>query len=60
MTPEWLVAFTRECGAEHIMFGTNYPGGDPVQYVRLMCELPLTDAEKEPVANGNAKRFLKH
>jgi predicted TIM-barrel fold metal-dependent hydrolase len=60
MTPEWLVAFIRDCGPEHVLFGTNYPGPDPVQYARLLRELPLTDAEKELVANGNAKRLIEH
>lgn len=56
---QWVVDFIRRCGAEHVMFGTNYPGGDPEQYTRLMQQLPLTDAEKEMVAAGNAKRFAK-
>lgn len=59
ITREWMVDFIRRCGAEHVMFGTNYPGGGPVEYVRLLKELPLTDAERELVASGNAKRFLK-
>lgn len=57
MTAEWLVQFIRRCGVDRIMFGTNYPGGDPVQYARLMRALPLTDTEKELVASRNAKRF---
>ena len=56
---QWFVDFIRRCGADRVMFGTNYPGGDPEQYTRLMQQLPLTDAEKEMVAAGNAKRFAK-
>ena len=59
ITREWIADFIRRCGAGHVMFGTNYPGGDPVQYARLLRELPLTDAEKELVASGNVKRFAK-
>jgi len=59
ITREWIVDFIRRCGPEHVMFGTNYPGGDPVEYARLLRELPLTDTERELVASGNAKRFLK-
>ena len=59
ITAEWLIAVIRDCGPEHVLFGTNYPGGDPVQYARLMRDLPLTDAEKELVANGNARRLLR-
>ncbi len=58
MTPEWLVGFIRDCGAEHVLFGTNYPGPDPAQYARLLRELPLSDHEKELVASGNARRFM--
>ncbi len=58
ITREWIAEFIRRCGAEHVMFGTNYPGGDPVEYARLLRELPLTDVELELVASGNAKRFL--
>lgn len=56
---QWVVDFIRRCGAEHVMFGTNYPGGDPVQYVKILRELALTDGELELVASGNAKRFAK-
>ena len=59
VTAEWLITIIRDCGPEHVLFGTNYPGGDPVQYARLMRDLPLTDAEKELVANGNARRLLR-
>ena len=59
LTDESLVAFIRECGAEHILFGTNYPLNDPAQYASIMRRLPLTDGEKELVAHGNAKRLLK-
>lgn len=58
LTAESLVEFIRQCGADHIMFGTNYPMGDLEQYARVMRSLPLTDEEKELVANGNAKTLL--
>ena len=59
LTDESLVAFIRQCGAEHILFGTNYPLNDPIQYATVMRRLALTDREKELIANGNAKRLLK-
>ena len=59
LTAEYFADFIRRCGAEHVLYGTNFPGGDPVEYAKLMRELPITDAEKELVANGNAKRLLK-
>ncbi|MGE3855569.1 MAG: amidohydrolase family protein [Dehalococcoidia bacterium] len=59
LTDESLVDFIRQCGAEHILFGTNYPLNSPQQYADVMRRLPLTDREKELVAHGNAKRLLK-
>jgi predicted TIM-barrel fold metal-dependent hydrolase len=54
-----MVEFIRKCGAEHILFGTNYPLNDPIQYAAVLRRLPLTDREKELIAHGNAKRLLK-
>ena len=59
LTDASLVDFIRRCGAEHILFGTNYPLNDPQQYADVMRRLPLTDNEKELIAHGNAKRLLK-
>jgi len=59
LTESGLVEFIRKCGAEHILFGTNFPLNDPLLYADVMRRLPLTDREKELVANGNAKRLLK-
>lgn len=59
LTDESLVDFIRNCGAEHILFGTNYPLNDPQLYADVMRRLPLTDTEKELIAHGNAKRLLK-
>lgn len=59
LTDASLVAFIRQCGAEHILFGTNYPLNDPLLYASVMRRLPLTDTEKELIAHGNAKRLLK-
>jgi predicted TIM-barrel fold metal-dependent hydrolase len=58
LTDESLVDFIRQCGAEHILFGTNYPLNSPQQYADVMRRLALTDREKELVAHGNAKRLL--
>ena len=59
LTLESLADLIRRCGAEHILFGTNYPLNDPILYARVMREIPISDREKELVANGNAKRILK-
>ena len=59
LNAEWFADYIRTCGAEHVMYGTNFPGGDPAEYATLMRNLPLNDHELELVANGNAKRFLR-
>ncbi len=59
LTPATLVDFIRRCGAEHIIFGTNYPMCDPVQFVEVLETLPLTGEELGLIASGNAKRILK-
>ncbi len=58
MTTEDMAQFIRKCGAEHILFGTNYPICDPVQFSDVLASLPLTSGEYELVASGNAKRIL--
>ena len=58
LSAQELADFVRQCGPEHIMFGTNFPMSDPEQYARVMRSLPLSDDEKEMVANGNAKKVL--
>jgi predicted TIM-barrel fold metal-dependent hydrolase len=59
MTSESMAALIRKCGADKVLFGTNYPAVSPVQFARVLRGLPLTGAEIEAVANGNAKRMLR-
>lgn len=45
-------------GAERMAFGTDYPMWDPVEERKRFDTLRLTDAQKEQIASGTAKRFL--
>ncbi|MBE6611210.1 MAG: amidohydrolase [Ruminococcaceae bacterium] len=45
-------------GHERILFGTDYPGVQPACDVAGILAEPLTDAEREAILAGNAKRLL--
>ena len=47
-----------EVGAERILFGTDYPIGNPSAYVHGVLGEKLSDREKELILSGNAKRLL--
>ena len=53
-----LVDLLRRVGAERVLFGTNYPLTDPVEYVERFRALPLTDRERELIGRGNAVRLV--
>lgn len=57
-TPDSFVDFLRRCGSEHILFGTNYPTHDPVQFRQVMDALPLTDEERKLIGRDNARRVI--
>ncbi len=48
----------RALGAERFLFGTDYPICNPLAYVKAVEYEPITDADKELVFSGNAKRLL--
>lgn len=48
-----------ECGVERFLFGSDYPVCTPSMFIGGILGDPLlTDAEKEAVMSGNAKRLL--
>ena len=51
-------ALMRAHGAERILFGSDSPWGDQADFVARMRALPLTDAERDLIFAGNAKRIL--
>ena len=51
---EWI----RKAGADKVIYGTNYPGSDPVKYLSKFKSLPLTSTEMEKIASGNLKGIL--
>jgi predicted TIM-barrel fold metal-dependent hydrolase len=55
---ERLVALIRRVGAERVLFGTNYPIADPVEYVDRFNALPLTSLERELIGRENASVLI--
>lgn len=49
----------RRLGPERVLFGTNYPIVDPVQYRERFDELGLSLAERDLVGAENARRVLR-
>ncbi len=53
-----LTEGVRAVGAERFLFGTDYPICTPLAYVSAVEYEPITDAAKELIFSGNAKRLL--
>ena len=52
------VKLIREIGIERVMFGTDYPWFHPLWDLKRFLKLDFSDAEKEALLGGNAKRIL--
>ena len=59
LSPEQIIAYIRAVGAKKVMFGSDYPGFDPQEYVRKINAFDLTDAEKSAIMGDNAARVFK-
>lgn len=57
--PAALRDLIRRLGPERVLFGTNYPIVDPVQYRERFDELGLSLAERDLVGAENARRVLR-
>lgn len=47
-----------QCGAERILFGTDYPIGGLELYITSILTEKITDRDRELIFNDNAKRLL--
>jgi len=52
------VQLIRRIGVERVMFGTDYPWFHPLWDLKRFLKLDFSDAEKEALLGGNAKRIL--
>jgi predicted TIM-barrel fold metal-dependent hydrolase len=57
-TPPFLDLFL-EIGAHRIMFSADYPYGSMLEARKFLDQLPLSPADKERIAHGNAERLLR-
>jgi len=48
-------------GADRILFSTDYPfdPSDPVAHARFLEEAPISPADREKIAHGNAERLFR-
>jgi len=45
-------------GIDNVMYGTDYPCWDPAHCLKLLDEIPLSDADKHKLFYANARRIL--
>jgi predicted TIM-barrel fold metal-dependent hydrolase len=55
---EETVTWLRRISIDRILFGTNYPMYDPLEYVEVMKALPLTDEERHKILSENFNRLV--
>lgn len=48
----------RRIGIDRVIFGTNYPMNDPVEYVKVIQAMPLTDEERSKILFRNAQGLI--
>ena len=48
-----------QVGADRILFSTDHPFGSMVQARAFLDQLPVSAADKERIAHGNAERLLR-
>lgn len=46
-------------GADHVLFGTDYPFEDMAVATEFLAVAPVSEAERAAVAHGNAERLLR-
>ena len=59
LSPENASRIIGALGAEHVMFGTDYPVLYPTDEYVLFDRLTLTDQQREDILWNNALRFLR-
>jgi uncharacterized protein len=58
----WTPAFLDlllEVGVDRIMFSADYPFGSMAQARTFLDQLPVSPADKDRIAHGNAERLLR-
>ncbi len=58
LTVEKAMELIRFFGADHVLFGTDYPMWDAEEELERIAKLPLTDEECEMIFHKNAEKLL--
>lgn len=58
LSPKTAKEIIRRFGADHVLFGTDYPMHDPAEEISRMLSLGLTDDEYRKIFSENAARLL--
>jgi len=53
-----MLDYLRRFGSERLMFGSDFPFGDPQQELRKIQSLPLEESVRSALAGGNLQRLL--
>ena len=59
VSPEGAEKMIRLYGADHVMFGTDYPMWSPKDVLNTFMKLNLSDAEKRMILSENAKQIFR-
>lgn len=46
-------------GADRIMFSSDYPYGDPAEHARFLADAPISPADRDKIAYGNAQHLFR-
>lgn len=57
--PATFLDLMLEVGVERIMFSVDYPYGSMAEGRSFLSQIPVTDADREQIAHGNAERLLR-
>ena len=57
--PATFLDLMLEVGVERIMFSVDYPYGSMAEGRSFLDQIPVTDADRERIAHGNAERLFK-
>lgn len=58
LTPHQVRELIDIFGAEHVLFGTDYPMWSPKEELRKLALVPMTQAERDMILHGNMEGLL--
>ena len=55
---DMLEKAVRKCGADKLLYGSDYPFWDPEPHIELIKSLDITRGQREKIFGGNVKRII--